>query len=139
MANEYINGYIERKAEGKYEGSIKIEGIDLSPISGVFFKQESESYLWIRRKEMLVYNQELQRYITKTREPRFETYLKKTIGASGFVEYVGEFYFMRFKFKIKAIWDAVFGIEKNRLNLFVERLPMEKQDIINKLRENKIK
>ena len=34
----YMNGYLERKSEGKYEGTIKVEGIDLSPITVFFFK-----------------------------------------------------------------------------------------------------
>lgn len=136
ITSEYVNGYIERRSEGKYEGSVKIEGIDLSPIQAVFFKQESESYIWLRRKDALSYNYELQTYVTKKREPRWEAYLKKQTDEDNVVAYKGEFYFMRFKFSIVGVWDSVDGIRKNRLNLFVERLPMNKQDIINKLRTN---
>ena len=47
------------------------------------------------------------------------------------VVYVGEFYFLRWKFKIVGMWDDVDGILKQRLNFFVDRLPREQQTIIN--------
>lgn len=127
---EYINGFIERKAGGTIEGSIVIEGIDLSPITAVMFKREDEKYLWIRRKDALVYDEKTQRYNNKKREPRFEAYLKFQVN-DNVVAYRGEFYFMRWKFSAVGIWDAVFGRTKGRINLFVEKLPMSKQDIIN--------
>lgn len=127
---EYINGYLERKSGGKYEGEISIEGISLSPIVGVMFKQDGKNYLWLRRKDMLVYNSEEQRYIKKKREPRWEAYLEKQM-KDDVVAYNGEFPFLRFRFSIVGVWDNVLGRDKNRINFFVERLPMERQDIIH--------
>lgn len=127
---EYINGYLERKSGGKYEGEISIEGISLSPIVGVMFKQDGKNYLWLRRKDMLVYNSEEQRYIKKKREPRWEAYLEKQM-KDDVVAYKGEFPFLRFRFSIVGVWDSVIGRDKNRINFFVERLPMERQDIIH--------
>lgn len=132
---DYINGYIERQAGGKFDGVIKVEGIDLSPIHGVFFKHGSDNYLWLKRKDMLVYDHEQQQYRARKREPRWEAYLEKQLDDKSIVAYKGIFYFMRWKFSIVGIWDSVLGMEKSRINLFVERLPMEEQDIINKIRE----
>lgn len=129
--NGYTNGYLERKSGGRYEGDIKIEGIDLSPIVGVFFQQEGKNYLWLRRKEMLVYDYDQQQYKTRKREPRWQAYLEKKIGDKGVVAYKGEFYFMRFRFSIVGVWDSVLGMENARMNFYVERFPMEKQDILN--------
>ena len=128
---DYINGFIERKSGGKFEGRIVIEGIDLSPISGVFFSQDGKNYLWLRRKEILEYNYELQQYTTRKREPRWEVYLEKQLKEDGAVAYRGDFYFMRFHFSVVGVWDNVQGIDKNRINLFVERMPMNEQMIIN--------
>lgn len=132
---DYINGYIERNKNGKFDGVIKVEGIDLSPIHGVFFKHGNDNYLWLKRKDILEYDAEQQQYKARKREPRWEAYLGKQLGENSTVAYKGEFYFMRWKFSIEGVWDAVFGMDKNRINLFVERLPMEKQDIINKIKE----
>ena len=127
---EYINGYIERKSGGQYSGSVVVDGIDLSPIQCVSFKQDGKNYLWLRRKDMLVYDEKTQQYLTKKREPRWEAYLEKQMDGNT-VAYKGEFYFLMFKYEIVGVWDSVFGKEKSRLNFFIERLPMERQDIIN--------
>lgn len=127
---EYINGYIERKNGGKYEGVLMIDSVDMSPICAVSFKQDDKTYLWLRRKDMLVYDDKTQQFLTKKREPRWEAYLEKQVDGST-VAYKGEFHFLMFKYEIVGIWDSVFGKEKSRMNFFVERLPMEKQDIIN--------
>ena len=133
---EYINGYIERKAGGEYLGEVKIEGIDLSPIIAQYFKQDGERYLWIRRKPLLEYDADTQKYTKREREPQFEAYLKKQLEDKTFA-YVGEFIFMRFRFKIVGIWDTILGLDKKRLNLFIDRLPMSEQTIINGINERK--
>ena len=124
------NGYIERKPHGKYEGELVIEGVDVSPIECQMFQQDGDKYIWLKRKDMLVYEQREQRYITRKREPRWEAYLKKGTENSTTI-FRGDFYFFMFKYSIVGVWDDVLGKEKNRMNLFVERLPLDKQDIIN--------
>ena len=136
MGHDYIDGYIQRSKDGKYEGCIKVEGVDLSPIQAVMFKDEDKTYLWIRRKDILEYDFETTRYIKRKREPRFEAYLEKQLDGNT-VAYKGEFMVLRFKFSVKGVWDTVEGFDKGRLNLFVERLPMERQDIINALKKNR--
>lgn len=129
---EYINGYLERSAGGNYEGRISVEGIDLSPITGVMFKQDSKSYLWLRRKDILEYDYDQQRYISRKREPRWEAYLEKQMDGN-VVAFKGEFLFMRFRFSITGVWDGVFGKDKSRINFFIDRVPMDRQDIIQGL------
>lgn len=129
---EYINGYLERSAGGNYEGRISVEGIDLSPITGVMFKQDNKSYLWLRRKDILEYDYDQQRYISRKREPRWEAYLEKQMDGN-VVAFKGEFLLMRFRFSITGVWDGVFGKDKSRINFFVDRVPMDRQDIIQGL------
>ena len=64
---EYINGYVERKERGEYTGIVKIEGIDLSPIIAQYFKQDGENYLWLRRKPLLEYDMQSQKYNKRER------------------------------------------------------------------------
>jgi len=135
---EYINGYIERKSGGKYEGEISVDSVNLSPITAVSFKQDNNTYLWLRRKDMLVYDENKQQYLTKKREPRWEAYLEKQMEGNT-VAYRGEFYFLMFKYEIVGVWDSVYGKEKSRMNFFIERLPMERQDIINGINEQRNK
>lgn len=124
------NGYIERKPHGKYEGELIIDGIDISPIECQMFQNDGKKYLWLKRKDMLVYDAQEQRYITRKREPRWEAYLEK--GTEGNLTiYKGEFCFFMFRFSIKGIWDEVFGKEKSRMNFYIDRLALDKQDIIN--------
>lgn len=132
--NSYANGYIQRVSDGKYEGEIKVEGISLSPICGVTFTEDGKNYLWLRRKDILEYDHEQQAYITRRREPQWEAYLEKQL-QGGAVEYKGEFYFIHTKFSIVGVWDSVLGMDKQRMNFFVERLPRDKQDIINRISE----
>lgn len=129
----YVNGYLERKAGGKYEGTLTIEGVDISPIAGVYFKENGKNYLWLKRKPLLEWEYDQQQYIQRPREPRWEAYLQKQ--SDGVVAYRGEFAFLRFKFSIVGVWDNVFCKDRNRLNLFVERLPMKDQTIINGINE----
>lgn len=133
---EYTNGYIERKAGGEYIGEIKVEGVNLSPIIGQYFKQDGENYLWLHRKPLLEYDMQTQKYNKREREPRFEVYLKKQANNDSFA-YIGEFLFMRFKFKIVGVWDSIVGLDKKRLNFFIDRLPMSEQTIINGINERK--
>ena len=130
-SSQYINGYLERKPQGKYEGELSIEGVDISPIVGVSFKHEGKMYLWLRRKDKLEYNADTQSYVTRKREPRWEAYLEKQTKENSRIAYKGEFPFLRFRYSIIGMWDSVLGMEKQRINFYVERLPMESQDIIN--------
>ena len=129
----YTNGYLERKFDGKYEGRIHIEGVDLSPIVGVYFKEKGEDYLWLKRKPILEYDETTQTYQEKQREPRWQVYLKKQ--SDKLVAYRGEFFFLRFRFSIVGIWDRVLSEHKNRINFFVERMPYDKQYVINEINE----
>lgn len=138
MESDYINGYIQRTKSGSYEGRVVIDGIYLPEITAVYFKENSESYLWLKRKKVLDYDFESQSYKEREAEPRWEAYLKKQID-SDTVAYKGEFFFMHFKYSIAGVWDKVLGNEKQRLNLFVERLPLSQQTIINSINEQKLK
>ena len=133
MNDDYINGYVERKNDGTYCGSLTIEGINLQGgITAVYFKDEGESYLWLRRKKVLEYDFESQTYKERDAKPQFDAYLKKQIDNNA-VAYKGEFIFMRFKFSITGVWDKILGNDKQRLNLYVERLPHSQQTIINSI------
>lgn len=138
MVEDYINGYIQRSQGGSYDGKITIEGILLPAISAVFFKEDGESYLWLKRKNVLEYNHESQTYREREAKPKWEAYLKKQLD-NDTVAYKGEFFFMHFKYSISGVWDKVLGNEKQRLNLFVERLPLSQQTIINSINEQKRK
>jgi len=135
--DDYINGFVEHSKDGSYKGSLTIDGINLQGgITAVYFKDDGESYLWLRRKKVLEYDFESQSYKEREAKPQFEAYLKKQID-KGSVAYKGEFIFMRFKYSITGIWDKVLGKDKQRLNLFVERLPLAQQTIINSINESK--
>jgi hypothetical protein len=136
MTEDYVNGYIQRTQKGTFEGVVSIEGITLPSITGVYFKDDGENYLWLRRKKVLEYDFESQTYKEREAKPQFEAYLKKQIEGET-VAYKGEFIFMRFKFSITGVWDKILGKEKQRLNLFVERLPMSQQTIINSINQSK--
>lgn len=136
-ANNYCNGHIERKSSGRFEGTLVVEGIDLSPIYGVYFKEDDKTYLWLRRKPLLEYNHKTESYKERQREPYWETYLQKQVNDNG-VSFRGEFILFKFKFVIVGIWDSVLGLDKNRLNLFVDRLPQKEQSIINGINQRKL-
>ena len=138
MVEDYINGYVQRSQGGSYDGKITIEGILLPAISAVFFKDDGENYLWLKRKNVLEYNHESQTYREREAKPKWEAYLKKQLD-NDTVAYKGEFFFMHFKYSISGVWDKVLGNEKQRLNLFVERLPLSQQTIINSINEQKQK
>ena len=138
MTSDYINGYIQRSQGGSYDGKITIEGILLPAISAVFFKDNGENYLWLKRKKVLDYEYESQTYKEREAKPQWEAYLKKQVNENA-VAYKGEFIFMHFKYSIIGVWDKVLGNDKQRLNLFVERLPMSQQTLINSINEQKLK
>lgn len=138
MTSDYINGYIQRSQGGAYDGKITIEGILLPAISAVFFKNNGENYLWLKRKKVLDYDYESQTYKEREARPQWQAYLKKQID-NNVVAYKGEFFFMHFRYSILGVWDKVLGNEKQRLNLFVERVPMSQQTIINSINEQKMK
>lgn len=135
--NGYSNGYIERKAGGHYEGTIEIEGVDLSPIDGVYFKEDGSTYLWLKRRSLLEYDDERKKFVKRSRNPRWEVYMKKQKGANS-TAFRGEFFFLHFKYSIIGMWDKVMAKDKHRLNLIVERLPMNEQTLINNIKESKI-
>ena len=130
MIEDYINGYVQRSQGGSYDGKIVIEGILLPSISAVFFKDNGENFLWLKRKKVLDYDFESKTYKEREAKPQWEVYLKKQLDENA-VAYKGEFFFMHFKYSISGVWDKVLGKEKQRLNLFVERLSMSQQTIIN--------
>ena len=136
MSDEYVNGYVERKQGGRYEGKLSIDGILLPSITATYFKDDGENYLWIRRKKVLEYDFETQTYKEREARPQFEAYLKKQLDGNT-VAYKGEFFFMRFKYSIIGVWDKILGNDCQRLNLFVERLPLTQQTIINSINESK--
>lgn len=136
MMEDYVNGYIEHRKSGSYEGRVMIDGIVLPSITAVFFKKEEENYLWLKRKKVLEYDYDTQSYKQREAKPQWEAYLKKQLD-NDTVAYKGEFFFMRFRYSIVGVWDKVFGNEKQRLNLYVERLPMSQQTLLNNINQRK--
>lgn len=126
----YVNGFIKRTMDGRYEGKIEIDGVKLSEIEGTYFTEKGENYLWLKRKPILEYDTKSETYNKRERKPKWEAYLKKGV-ENGTIAYKGVFIFLRFRYSIVGVWDNVLGKEKQRLNLFVERLPMNQQTIIN--------
>ena len=129
----YTNGYLERKAGGRFEGELKIDGVNISPIEGMYFQDGAGTHLWLKRKPVLQYDIQTETYKPKIQEPRWEAYLHKD--TSNAVDYRGEFAFLRFKYSIVGIWDKVFGVNRKRINFYIERLPREKQTIINSINQ----
>lgn len=130
-------GYIERKSNGEYVGDLSIEGVDISKIDAVLFKDNGDTYLWLKRRPALVYDTNTQTYKKRERQPRWECYLKKCLHDDS-VAFEGTFTFLRFRYSIKGVWDSVMGMDKSyRLNLYVERLPNSEQTIINNINERK--
>lgn len=133
----YTNGFLEQNKNGRYEGNLRIDGVDLSPIEGMFFQEEGHTYLWLKRKPILEYDMESQTYKTRHSEPRWESYLQKQ--KDGVVAYKGECTFLHFKYVVMGVWDKVYGMEKQKINFFVERLPMSRQTLINSINDRKRK
>lgn len=133
----YVNGFVERNAGGSYHGQLTIDGVKLDGgIEATFFKQEGKNYLWLKRRPMMEYDFDSQGYKTRKRNPQWEAYLEKQVDG-GVVAYKGEFAFLRFRYSIVGVWDKVLGQDKQRLNIFIERLPMSEQTILNKINERK--
>lgn len=126
---EDTNGYIANMGNGEHGGKLCIDGVDLSPIEGVYFKKDSDKYLWIKRRPILEYDGETMSFKKRKREPRFEAYLKKVV-KDNVTMYEGDCVLFRFKYRIVGLWDKFDGKEKQRMNLFVERLPLSEQTII---------
>ena len=135
----YVNGHIERTAGGDYTGTLTVEGINLSPIEGQYFKKDGDTYLFIKRRPIMEYDYDKGCYNTRERKPSLLIYLKKVVGGDGVVAYKGSFMFMRFKFNVEGVWDAILGKERNRLNLFVERAPMSEQLLLKSVAEKRKK
>lgn len=133
--DDYINGFVQRTSSGQYLGKITIEGISLGKIEAVYFKKDNDSFVWLKRRKVLEYDDETMSYSEREPLPQWEAYMKKQADG-GAVAYKGEFCFLRFRFSIVGVWDRVLGADKNcRLNLFVERLPQPQQTIINSINE----
>ena len=135
MYEDYINGFVERTRDG-YAGRITIEGINLGEIVATYFKKENETFLWLRRMKILEYDDVSQSYVERDARPKWECYLKKQVN-DNVVAFKGEFNFMRFRFSIAGVWDGVLGMDKHRLNLYVERMEKKQQRIINNINERK--
>lgn len=137
MIGEYTNGYIQNTKSGHYRGELTIDGVTLEGgIEATYFKQDGKNYLWLKRKTMMVFDFESQTYKTRKREPQWEAYLEKQVDGNT-VAYKGTFMFLRFKYSIVGVWDRILGNDMQRLNLFVERLPMSEQTIVNSINERK--
>lgn len=130
-------GYIERGQNGRYGGKVNIEGVVLNGVVGVYFKKDGDSYLWLRREKVLEYDDKTMTYKEREARPQWEAYLKKQMDNDA-VAYKGEFNFLRFRFSIVGVWDRILGNDKRqRLNLYVERLPTSHQVIINAINKAK--
>ena len=139
MNDNYVNGHIQRSREGVYQGSLTIDGVNLEGgIEATYFTQDGKNYLWLKRKKMMEYDFESQTYRTRKREPQWEAYLEKQVDGNT-VAYKGTFTFLRFRYSIVGVWDKILGNDKQRLNLFVERLPMAQQTILNGINERRRK
>jgi hypothetical protein len=130
-------GYIERGQNGRYGGKVNIEGVVLDGVVGVYFKKDGDSYLWLRREKVLEYDDKTMTSKEREARPQWEAYLKKQMD-NDTVAYKGEFNFLRFRFSIVGVWDRILGNDKKqRLNLYVERLPTSHQVIINAINKAK--
>ena len=139
MVNDgYINGHIQRTRDGRYNGVICIDGVVLDGgIDATYFTQEGKSYLWLKRTTTIDYDHESQTYKVRKRKPQWEAYLQKQVDDNT-VAYKGTFTFLRFKYSIVGVWDRILGQDKQqRLNLFVERLPMSQQTILTGINERR--
>lgn len=123
-------GYIER-TKGEYVGELSIDGVNISPIVGFFFKDGSTRWLWVKRKKILEYDMETSTFVTKNPTPMFEAYLRKQ--PNGNIVYRGEFVFFKFKYSIVSFWDD--AKTQSKMTFAIERLPMKEQNILNKIKE----
>lgn len=126
----YVNGYVERSSFGGYLGKLTIEGITFPSIEGTYFKQDGNTYLFLKRRPIMEYDYEKGEYKTREPRPQVKIYMQKQVDGDGVVAFKGDFMFMRFKFNIIGVWDMVLGKDKKRLNLFVERAPRKEQTLL---------
>lgn len=129
--DSFVNGCLARKDSSYYVGELSIDRIDISPIEATFFDKDGDTYLWMKRRPILEYDG--QRYKQRLRRPHWECYLKKK--KDTYDTFEGTFIFLRFKYGIIAQWDATYDDKFKRMNIYVERLPMEEQTIINNIRQ----
>lgn len=123
-------GYIEL-SKGEYVGELSIDGVDISPVVGLLFKDKGKSWLWIKRKKILEYDFEKGEYYSRTPTPVFDVYLKRQVN-NGKTSYRGEFVFFKFKYSIVCMWSAT---NNKRIDIYVDRLPESEQKIVNRLKE----
>lgn len=121
-------GYIEL-SKGDYVGELSIDGVNISPIIGLLFKDNGKSWLWLKRKKILEYDFQKGEYYSRTPTPIFEVYLKRKT-TNGKISYYGEFVFFKFKYSIVGMWSS-----HKRIELYVDRLPDNEQKIVNRLKE----
>lgn len=121
-------GYIEL-SKGDYVGELSIDGVNISPIIGLLFKDNGKSWLWLKRKKILEYDFQKCEYYSRTPTPIFEVYLKRKT-TNGKISYYGEFVFFKFKYSIVGMWSST-----KRIELYVDRLPDNEQKIVNRLKE----
>lgn len=124
-------GYIER-SRGGYVGELNIDGVDISPISAVYFKDNGTHWLWLKRKKIMEYSFETGEYTARAPSPAFEAYLVKAKSNQKEYAYKGDFVFFRFKYTIFGVWDEMMK-KTDRLNLYIERKPIEEQNILKRL------
>lgn len=136
---DYVNGYVKRNSWGNYTGTLTVEGVNLGITEAQYFKKDGDTYLFIKRKPIMEYNHDTQSYYTREPRPQVLIYMKKQVGGDGVVAYKGDFMFMRFKFNIVGVWDAILGKEQQRLNLFVERAPRNEQTLLQSILERNSK
>lgn len=135
--NEYVNGHIQRESGGRYVGQVSVDGIDLSSIEATFFEAEGKKYLWLKRQMIKEYDWDNSTFRMRQAKPHWEAYLEKQMDNST-VAYKGVFSFLRFRYEITAVWDTNYGLDKNRMNLYVDRLPMNEQTILTSINERKL-
>lgn len=128
MGDCYVNGFIEQKGDS-FSGKVTIDGITLSPIIATYFKKGGDTYIWLRREDVMEYDFDSQRFFKRKAEPQWECYLKKEPDGNT-ISFRGDFVFMKFRYSVCGIWDRILGTEKNRLNLFIERKPMSEQTLL---------
>lgn len=121
-------GYIEL-SKGDYVGELSIDGVNISPIIGLLFKDNGKSWLWLKRKKILEYDFQKGEYYSRTPTPIFEVYLKRKT-TNGKISYYGEFVLFKFKYSIVGMWSS-----NKRIELYVDRLPDNEQKIVNRLKE----
>ena len=135
--NEYVNGHIQRENGGRYTGQVRVDGIDLSPIEATFFEEEGKKYLWLKRQPIKEYDWDTSSFKTRHPKPHWEAYLEKQM-ENNTIAYKGKFTFLRFRYEISAVWDNKLGLDKNRMNLYIERLPLNEQTILTSINERKL-